>query len=59
MGPVDDEKLPSDADFPPRMAAQQAVIDMIGEQFSCYSGWNCGDKKFKKLLSTWIKTENT
>ncbi len=53
MGPVEDEKLPSDADFYPSIAAQRAVIDMTGEQLSCYSGWDCGEEKFKELLATW------
>jgi hypothetical protein len=41
IGPIPDDKLPSGADLPPRLAARQAVESMTGcETHRCTaSGW--------------------
>ena len=40
IGPVSSEKIPDGADFPPRMAARQAVANLVGETDTpCHSGW--------------------
>jgi len=39
IGPIDEDKIPFGGDFPPRMAARNAVLDTTGEDPSCSSGW--------------------
>ena len=56
IGPVKRSELPNNgADSPPRMAAQDAVIKMIGKQPECWSGWGCSEKTKDKILNVWHK----
>jgi len=47
------KELPHGADFLPRMAAINAVIDMIGRQPKCWSGWGTSKEKFDELIRVW------
>lgn len=53
IGPVDEKKLPPNADFAPRVATQEAVIETLGTQYSCWSGWDCSQKKFEAIMDAW------
>lgn len=39
IGPVDESKIHSGNDFPPRMAARDAILKSTGCDPSCWSGW--------------------
>jgi hypothetical protein len=56
IGPVEREELPDGADAPPRGAAIEATIGMIGRQPDhCYSGWSCNENKFNEIMDVWCK----
>lgn len=56
IGPVDEKELPSGADAPPRCAAENAIIKMIGKQPKCWSGWGCKQNTFEKIMDAWNKS---
>lgn len=39
IGPIDDSKIPKGGDFPPRIAARNAILAMTGVDPPCESGW--------------------
>jgi len=55
IGPVRRKKLPDGADAKPRMAVQDAVIEMTGVSPACWSGWGVDQRTFKKLMKAWDK----
>lgn len=54
IGPVERKELPDGADGPPRAAAVDAIIEMIGRQpDECGSGWGCTEETKKAIEKAW------
>jgi len=59
IGPIDSEKIPFGGDFPPRQAAQDAMIKMTGvPNFVCSSGWLTEGQDVEETLVKWGKIRN-
>lgn len=58
IGPVKRKELPDGADGPPRTAAVDAIIEMIGRQpEECGSGWGCTEEDKNAILKVWSDSQ--